>query len=356
MIEKNIMEIDTLQINNTNSIVEYKRLWKNYKIGESLRSFNTNASLRKTLYLSQYTFRDLSLKLESKYQIFYEQDNEITIIADDFIAELFLANTSDDAIRINIASSSIKKCDKAFNQIKTDLQKMIIDKKVVSYQMWQYGGDEVASTFIDKDMNLDFNEESFPYIMEVDNYIETFMKSSAPILIFYGEPGTGKSTFANYTINKMKHLSQKDEFNVVYSSDEDIFYSKDFYHKLVAQNPDVVVFEDMGTIWNKNAEVEGRSNLTKFIALSDGLVSITSKIIIITNIESRHQMNAKLTRPGRCHDMIKFRKLQGVEIDNLCDSYDRNVSYQIDSMNLSEFFAMENRQPNIELVDSSIGF
>ena len=43
---------------------------------------------------------------------------------------------------------------------------------------------------------------------------------------------------------------------------------------------------------------------------------------------------------------MKFRRLEGVEIDNLCDDCAKDLDLQIESINLSEFYAMCNNEQN----------
>ncbi|MEA2018008.1 MAG: hypothetical protein U9N59_06135, partial [Campylobacterota bacterium] len=96
--------------------------------------------------------------------------------------------------------------------------------------------------------------------------------------------------------------------------------------------------------------------LNKFLSITDGLISKYKKIIITTNIESPNQLQPALIRPGRCFDVLNFRNIEGVEIDNLCDSCARDLDLQIESINLSEFYAKCNNEQNSDLVRNRVGF
>ena len=53
---------------------------------------------------------------------------------------------------------------------------------------------------------------------------------------------------------------------------------------------------------------------------------------------------------------MKFRRLEGVEIDNLCDDCAKDLDLQIESINLSEFYAMCNNEQNKKINNNKIGF
>jgi ATP-dependent 26S proteasome regulatory subunit len=155
----------------------------------------------------------------------------------------------------------------------------------------------------------------------------------------------------------MQQQKQNDTtLDVRYSFDENIFGSNDFYSKIIFDDHDIFVLEDINNIIHKNSNEDYSNAINKFLSVTDGLVSKKQKIIISTNIESKTQLYPALIRPGRCYDVVKFRKLQGEEIDNLCDSCAKDLDLQIDTINASEFFAKCDGEQNSKLVNNKIGF
>jgi hypothetical protein len=280
------------------------------------------------------------------------------IIEDSFIATLdWNYDSTHTGVNVSISSKSIKGCLEYIEKIKSYLSEFLVDDKSVQYSILQYENGIVNETNYQDTIDIDFNPLATPFIDDVENYIENFLNSKAPVLILQGEAGTGKTTFIKKILQTMQErvLKQRDEFRVTYSFDENVFYSSDFYKQLIFDDYDVQVYEDINQVLHKNQDAE-INPINKFLSVSDGLVSKYKKIIITTNIESKHQLNPALLRPGRCFDVVEFRKLRGVEIDNLCDSCAKDLHLQIEEINLSEFYASKDGEQNSQLITSRVGF
>jgi len=161
-----------------------------------------------------------------------------------------------------------------------------------------------------------FYDEAYPYIEEgLEKYIGKYFESKSNILILQGPPGTGKTKF----LRKLMLSSGKD---IIFTADESLLTSDQFFVKYLESNS-ILILEDMDNLFKKR--IDGNMILNKFLTISDGIMKVNKKIIFTTNIPMRKQsigmipsdknskqnlgLDEALTRPGRCFDILSFRKL-----------------------------------------------
>lgn len=354
----NLMHINSPALATLDTNYEYQKVFINDKIGSSNKSI-FKAARHKTLKLQFKNIEDIWSVLELEFQLYSISKYKAMIIEDDFIASLNWHYTSTHTgVMLSISSSSIKECLTYIEDITHNLQEFVINDESVKYNILQYVNGTLNETDYHETLDIEFNPLATPFIKDVDDYIENFLNSKAPVLILQGEAGTGKTTFVKYILKAMqtKNLHNKDDLRVTYSFDENIFFSNDFYKQLIYDDYDVVVLEDINQMIHKNLDEDGLNPINKFLSITDGLISKYKKIIITTNIESKNQLKSALLRPGRCYDVISFRKLEGKEIDNLCDSCEQDLDLQVESINLSEFYAKRDGSQNSKLMTLRVGF
>ena len=360
MNEQNLMHINSNNIGMMDDITEYQRLFINNRVGILSAKNRLQSKRTKVLHCQFNNIEDIWKTLESDYECFSVSPYKMYIIHKEFIATLtWHYESTHTGIAVVLSSDTIQKANDYIKEIETTLSNFTITDKVVSYTILQNDNStELNETFYEDTIDVEFNPLATPFIVDVDSYIDNFLNSKAPVLILHGEAGTGKTTFVKYLLKKMQDRVQekREDFKAMYSFDEAVFYLSDFYRRIIYDDYDVVVLEDINQVLHKNQDEDGLNPINKFLSVTDGLISKYKKIIITTNIESKHQLHPALLRPGRCYDVIPFRKLEGVEIDNLCDSCAKDLHLQTESINLSEFYAKRDGSQNSKLISSRVGF
>lgn len=211
------------------------------------------------------------------------------------------------------------------SSIKGILSKELISNKTANINWWFWAdhGPDIKSLPLKSDMKI--YDSYYPFFKEgVENYFERYMKSSAPILLMVGEPGTGKTSLIRYELVKRN-------LNAVVTYDERVMTGDYFYIDFLTSNEsDIMIVEDADTLLTSR-ENDGNKIISKLLNVSDGLVKVfNKKIIFTTNLSNTSQIDSALIRPGRCFDVVNFRKLTlpeaklaasdaGIEMPATCD-------------------------------------
>lgn len=362
MNEKNLMHINSNNIGTMDNTLEYQKLFLNNLIGTSLNKSLMKVRRNKTLNIVINDIESIWELLLQKYKNAYSASPySMYIIENKFIATInWQYESSFTGLTLSVLSNTIEECNNNIEEINSTLSKFTLkNENIISYTILQNDNTSILNElYYEESVSVDFNPVATPFIEDVDAYIENFLNSKAPVLILQGEPGTGKTTFVKYLLKTMQNKVQtkRNDFKAMYSFDENIFYLSDFYKRIIYDDYNVLVLEDINQVLHKNQDDGSLNPINKFLSVTDGLISKYKKIIITTNIESKTHINQALLRPGRCYDVIAFRKLEGVEIDNLCDSVARDLQLQIESINLSEFYAKCNNEQNTKVISSRVGF
>jgi hypothetical protein len=180
---------------------------------------------------------------------------------------------------------------------------------------WWFKTDE--GYFDDHRLEFTFNQTAedayYPFIKEgLGSYLKAYKESESPILLFMGEPGSGKTSL-------LKHFMKEYKLNTVVTYDSDVMKSDYFYIQyLIDNNKHLMVIEDADLLLSSR-EDDGNKTMTKLLNLSDGLIKLENKkIIFTTNLTQLRKIDGALIRPGRCFDVMEFRKLSFAEAKEAC--------------------------------------
>ena len=188
--------------------------------------------------------------------------------------------------------------------------------------------------------------EMYPFLdgETVEQYYDRFMESSASILLLIGPPGTGKTTF----IRGLLHHAQR---NAIVTYDEKILERDYVFAQFIEGDAGVMVIEDADNFLKPRDE--GNTMMHRFLNVGDGLISLKGKkLIFSTNLPSVRDVDAALTRPGRCFDVISFNNYTLDEAKTLSTKLGINFEEKDskeDTYSLAEvFFKQQNTNPKQE--------
>lgn len=255
-------------------------------------------------------------------------------------------------------------CWKQFNKASDDVQKWV---SILDKYKQECSGDYVDATkqykrhyetrelrsitmgpngpnydFHNSDINTDQDAlpEFYPWLKaDMGEYFEEFLKSDSSVLLLIGPPGTGKSTFIRSMINYSRvnatlcynertmfdenFLSAFKQSNS-YRTREKHYQEKwskltGFVNATTLVSPreeNCIVLEDSDRyIASRNTGNVAMASLLNHI---NGVVSNSrTKFIFSTNLDTIDSIDSALLRPGRCFDILPFRKLsyeEGVAI------------------------------------------
>lgn len=190
--------------------------------------------------------------------------------------------------------------------------------------------------------NEKFIKEFYPFIEDIDSWIDGFFESKSNVLILLGEPGTGKSSLIREILNKTKN-------NIYVTYDENLIKSEGLYVQFLSDvlNTDgqngILVLEDADIVL-MDRENHGNSAMSKLLNLSDGIIdSVDTKIIFTANLENMNEIDHALTRPGRCYDIVEFRKLTYDEANLAAEKAGVNIDHDMNKFTVGEIY---NNQKN----------
>lgn len=194
---------------------------------------------------------------------------------------------------------------------------------------------------------------AYPFIPNLNEYISDYESSSEKVLILMGPPGTGKTRLIRYIIRMFIAINydQLDgkTFSAFYTTDSNVIDKDQMFIEFMTSTHRIMVLEDVD--FSLRDRSEGNTSMYRLLASSDGLIqSPDKKIIISTNVGHERDIDAALIRPGRCFDLINFRKLTPSEGTLFLRSIGVNREVD-DEKSLAELYKYHTKRKSLRLVD-----
>lgn len=218
-------------------------------------------------------------------------------------------------------------------EVEKTYKRLDIFKTADSYVYWWFktpSGMRNSCFTIKQDKKI-YNEH-YPWLGNVDEYINRFMVSNENILILLGDPGTGKTSFLRYMLTKTGK-------NSYVSYDEEVMGGDELYITfMTVTDVNFLVLEDADLLLTERIHDNNRV-MSKILNASDGLVYNSNKKFVFTaNIRDEEKIDEALRRPGRCFDIVRFRPLTPKEAMAVAKVNNLELSSRKNEYTLAEIF------------------
>ncbi|MHA1231963.1 MAG: AAA family ATPase [Candidatus Helarchaeota archaeon] len=270
-------------------------------------------------------------------------------------------------ITVTINSPNIEeaKCiEKDIFSIFSDITQLDVCKIFIS---WFYETSRgLDYTTIEEVIDDEILQESYPYLENLDEYVQSYLNSDEKILMLMGPPGTGKTRLIRYILKNKFNLASNKETNhenvhIYYTNDSKVLESDYMFISFLSDsNLTFLILEDIDFSLTKRSS--GNTIMYKLLNASDGLIqNLEKKIIISTNLELTTDIDEALIRPGRCFDIIKTRKLSIDEGNKFLKKMRSNKKVE-EELTLAELYKLIISTSNIniktkaEKIRKNIGF
>ena len=178
---------------------------------------------------------------------------------------------------------------------------------------WYYNSSGIEWESLNEELDETVYAEAYPFIPDLNDFVERYIRSNAAILLLIGPPGTGKTRFIKHILRKMAELAGSQTVAAMYTSDQDVLESDVMYINFVKSSTQALVLEDLD--FNLRKRMDGNPVMLKLLTASDSFISSKhKKIILTTNLPSVLNTDEALLRPGRCFEVVQTRALTLSEV------------------------------------------
>lgn len=217
-------------------------------------------------------------------------------------------------------------------------------------------GPVITSDYLYPDREQIAKDHFYPWLKDegltVKSLIEEYLNSDESVLLQYGPPGLGKSTFLRTV------FMQASRRHNYLSNDEQTMMNPEFPGWL-AQLPrkSVIGLEDADNL--TRSRENGNASMSSLLNNAQGVIQKDMKIMISTNLEVKTKIEPALIRHGRCHRVLHYRLLTLDEVYLIREIEGKpSINFpKKDGYTLSEAFHWsESTDPDERKVKSKFGF
>jgi hypothetical protein len=290
--------------NNLNSVLHYDFVIKCLSNEEILKLFTDKNS-----YICLY---------RNKYII---SDNDVVL-------ELTIGNRHQyKSLDISVYHDSSKLCNKDIdNNIKLKIKDYSIGCLLANIDWYYWGGDCIRENMVSEVLGDTLYPEAYPFIPDLDKFIESYLDSDESVLFLIGKPGTGKTRLCRYIMKKIGER-KTEEASVYFTSDKKVLDNERIFMDFISSEADLMILEDIDTDLKSRTASGGNDFMYRLLNVSDGILkNYNRKIILSTNLPSTKDVDPALIRDGRCFASLSFRSLTLEESRAFLDKFGKDIA------------------------------
>lgn len=152
----------------------------------------------------------------------------------------------------------------------------------------------------------------YPWLsVSLEDYYKAYMESDESVLVLFGPPGVGKSTF-------LRSLIMSGNYDTYLAYNKTVVSSPSLIGRFFrSSSAKILAYEDIDN-YLKSRE-DGNTLMSPILNASEGVVKHDhKKIVFSTNLPSINSIDPALMRKGRCFDILQFRELTPEEAEVAC--------------------------------------
>lgn len=210
--------------------------------------------------------------------------------------------------------------------VKNDTKMLIYHYNSLNNYWKRFGNIQIRdenTLIIDKNIKENLLSDISNFITSEKDYIKYGIPYKRNYL-FYGQPGTGKTSFAKIMANKTKR-------SIYIISFDTNLTDTGLYNAINNINNEnaILLLEDIDCIF-QNRTLNTSNSKISFSSLLNILDGITTPYGLITIITTNYinKLDKALIRPGRVDMSVKFSKITQEQINGLLELYNCNLSHK----------------------------
>lgn len=168
------------------------------------------------------------------------------------------------------------------------------------------GALEKSVSYLNNTNMLKAHQAFYPWLgVSLEEYFDAYLDSDESILVMFGDPGLGKSTFLRALI---AHRNSK----AWLAYNREVVESPRVVSAFFRSSATILAYEDIDA--HLKSRESGNTLMATILNASEGIMQHPGKkIAFSTNLPSIDRIDSALLRVGRCFDILPFRLLTSEE-------------------------------------------
>ena len=187
---------------------------------------------------------------------------------------------------------------------------------------WRFldGKGHIARASTEERASGELLDEAYPFLGNVQSFIDQYLEGPEAVLVLQGSPGTGKTRLIRAILAAISARAGT-ATDVLYTGDSAVLESDEVFLEFITDSHGAFVVEDADHLVKPRSG--GNQTLHRSLNIADGIASAHGKkIIFSTNLPNTHDIDEALVRPGRCFAHLYLEALQVADavalLERLC--------------------------------------